>query len=230
MTETEIANLALGKVGGAGDQVSGAGQIASIDGTDRVSVWCKTLFPRARRRVISDLASLGAPFKETLMYKDLGAENASPPEIGGWDYAFNLPSNVLRVVKQIDEEFITTQSSITDKPKEYRFDVIFKGTTKILITNDLTNAAGTSAFVQYAFDQKVTGTFSEVLINCIATLLGSELVPVVGAVEEKRQTLLAEYKTVTIPDARKYNLAQDNRYTRTIATYKGGRSETLSTP
>lgn len=229
MTETDIANLALGKIGGAGDQESGSGLITSINGTDRVSVRCKFLFPRVRRRVIGDLAKREAPFPETLKYEDLGGENDSPPEIGGWSYAFNLPANVLKVMKQIDEEFITTQSSITDKPREYRFETIFKGTTKLLLTNDLSNADGDSAFVQYAFDQRNTGTFSEEMIECIATLLASELCPEVGATIEKRKSLLAEYKTVSIPDAMRGNQSQSNRTTRRIADYSGGRNKTLST-
>lgn len=229
MTETDICNLALSKIGGASDQESGAGFIASINGTDRVSVRCKFLFPRVRRRVIIDLAKRDAPFPETLMYKDLGGENASPPEIGGWGHAFNLPNNVLTVMKQLDEEFITTQSSIVDRPTEYRFETIFQGTSKILLTNDLSNADGDSAFVQVAFDQKVTGSFSEEMIECIATLLGSELCPTVGASIEKRKSLLAEYKTVSIPEAMRGNQGQSNRTARAIPDYSGGRSQTLST-
>ncbi len=229
-TETEIANLALIKGGGAGDQESGTGLIASINGSGRVEAQCKLLFPRVRRRIYVDLAVVKAPFKPTLAYKDLGAANASPPEIGGWDYAFNLPGNVLAVMKQISEDFITTQSSITDrKPIEYRFDILYQGTTKILVTNDLTNTACTSAFVQYVFDQKNTGTFSEALIQCIATLLASELAPTIGMTDEKRTALLAEYINVSIPNAKKSNLAQFNTTTRVIPSYKAGRTESLPT-
>lgn len=226
-TETDICNLALIKGGGAGDQESGTGLIASIDGTDRVSAQCKLLFPQVRRRVIIDLAKKNAPFKETLMYKDLGGENADPPETGGWEYAFNLPGNVLLVTKQVDWNFKTTQSSITDKPKVYRFDVIYEGTTKILITNDLTNEDGDSAFVQYAFDLKPTGNFSPGMINCIATLLASELAATIGLTDEKRVNLLAEYNAVAIPDAMIFNQAQGNSYARTIQNLKAGRSEFL---
>jgi hypothetical protein len=228
-TETDICNRALSKIGGAGDQESGSGFIASINGVDRVSARCKFLLPRVRRRAIGDLAKKDAPFPETLKYLDLGAENASPPETGGWQYAFNLPNNTLRVMKQINEEFVTSQSSITEKPTEYRFETIFKGTAKILLTNTLSNADADSAFVQVVFDQRSTGTYSEEMIECIATLLASELCPTVGANTEKRKSLLAEYKTVSIPDAKSYNQSQSNRTARRIPDYSGGRSKTLST-
>ena len=227
-TETDIANKALGKIKGAGDQESGTGLIASINGSDRVSVRCKLLLPDVRRRVIGDLATLRAPFKETLTYRDLGAENSSPPELGGWDYAFNLPGDCITVMRQIAEDFVTVESSITDvQPTEYRFDVLYDGVTKILVTNNLTNENGDSAFIQYVFDQKNTGAWNDQFIDAVATLLGAELVPVVGAVDEERIRLLTEYETVNIPKCMAHNRGQSNIFTRTKANLKGGRSELL---
>ena len=228
-TDTDIANIALAKGGGAGDQESGTGIIGSIDGSDRVSARCKLLLPVVRRRVFVDLFDLKAPFKESLRYADLGAENAAPGEVGGWEYAFNVPKDSLGVFKQINEDFVTTQSSITDRPIEYRFDVKWEDAVQILLTDTLSNSDEDSAYIRYVFDQKNAGTYSEPLINCIATLLASELAPTIGLTDEKRQTLLAEYKTVCIPEAKKHNLAQYNSFSRTIQNYKGGRSESLPT-
>ena len=50
-TPEDICNLALSKIGGAGDQVSATGQITSLTDTDKVSVWCATLYPKAREQV-----------------------------------------------------------------------------------------------------------------------------------------------------------------------------------
>ncbi len=228
-TETEVCNIALGKIGGAGDQESGTGLIASINGSDRISARCKALFPRVRRRVIGDLAKERAPFNETLKYADLGAENADPPKIGGWTFAFNLPADLIFAMRQIDEEFVTSPLSITQRPTEYRFSEIVDGTTKILLTNDLTNEAGDSAFIQYSFDQTNVGVWSEDLIDAVATLLGAELVPTVGAVDERRQEILAEYTTVNIPKAKASNRSVGNNFAHQNTSYKGGRNESLPT-
>ncbi len=228
-TETDVANIALGKIGGAGDQESGTGLIGSINGSDRISARCKFLFPIVRRRVIGDLAKQRAPFNETLKYLDLGAQNATPPEKGGWTYAFNLPADLIFTMKQIDEEFVTVPISITRRPTEYRFSEIVDGTTRILLTNTLSNADGDSAFIQYAFDQTNVGVWSDDFIDAVATLLGAELVPTVGAVGEIRQELLAEYTSVNIPKAKASNRSVGNNFAQQNTDYKGGRVNTLPT-
>lgn len=228
-SETDIANLALTELGGAGDQGSGSGLISSINGSDRVSVACKLQFPRVRRTVIADLADSGTPFKEALKYAVLGAEVTPSIETGGWGHAFSVPGDNLKVCKQIPQDFRTTQTSITDVPKEYRFEILWQDTTKILLTNNLTSSDGLSAFIQYAFDQKNPGTFSEVMINCIATLLASRLAPTQGKDGDVAAELLAKYKLVRVPEAMAYNQSQDNRTVRDIGDYKGGRSDAIST-
>lgn len=223
-TETDVCNRALIKIGGAGDQGSGTGIISSINGTDRVSVQCKTLFPGVRRRALTDLAVLRAPPKEALIFTDLGAEITPTLKMGGWNYAFNLPPNTIAVMRQIAEKFATSKPSINAQIKEYSFQIRWQDTTMMLFTNNLTNSDGDSAFVERVFDQKNTGTWSEEFIEAVATLLGSELVPTVGAVDEKRQTLLAEYKTVSLPDAAAAIQSQDDDFIRVITDYSGGRS------
>ena len=228
-TETDVCNIALGKIGGAGDQESGTGLITSINGTDRISVRCKLLFPTVRRRVIGDLAKERAPFNETLKYLDMGTESVSTVEKGGWTYAFDLPSDNIKVMKQIDECFVTAPISITKRPTEYRFDEIIDGTTKILITNTLSNEDGDSAFIQYVFDQTDVSVWSEDFIDAVATLLGAELVPTVGAVGEVRQELLAEYTSVNIPKAKASNRSVGNNFAQQNTDYKGGRVNSLPT-
>ncbi|MHC4739776.1 MAG: hypothetical protein ACYS9Y_12800 [Planctomycetota bacterium] len=230
MTETDVCNIALGKVGGAGDQASGSGLIASINGTDRVSKRCKTFFPRVRRRVLEDLVALRTPPKEALIFTDMGTEVTPTIEMGGWDYAFNVPNNTIAVIRQIDEEFATVKTSITHKIEEYPFQIRWQGTTRILFTNDLTNTDIDSAFIERVFDQTNVNTWSEAFVDAVATLLGAELVPTVGAVDEKRQSLLAEYKTISLPNVGAAIQSQDDDFKREVSDYKGGRTETLSTP
>ena len=228
MTETEIANLALSKIGGAGDQESGSGFIATIDGTDRVSARCKFLFPHVRRRVYAQLVKADTPPKETRIFTDLGAEVEIELKMGGWDYVFNVPGGTIAVIRQIDEVYSTIKASIADKITEYPFQIRWDGTAMKLFTNTLSNTNGDSAFIERMFDQKNTGTWSDELIDCFATLLGSELCPTVGAVNAERERLLAEYKTVSLPDVIAFIQSQDDDYKRTIKDYTGGRSKSLS--
>ena len=223
-TETDICNIALGKIGGAGDQVSGTGLIADINGTDRVSVRCKLFFSRIRKRVLGDLAKSRTPPKEALVFTELGAETTPTLKMGGWNYAFNLPGNTIAVTRQIDEVFATSKPTIASRIKEYSFQIRWQSTTMILFTNHLSNSNGDSAFVERVFDQKNTGTWSEAVIDAVATLLGSELCPTVGAVEKERTRLLAEYKTVSLPNAIAFIRSQDDDFRRTISDYSGGRS------
>lgn len=228
-TETEICNIGLGKIGGAGDQESGTGLIADINGTDRVSVRCKLWFPRVRRRVLGDLAKMRTPPKNALVFTDLGTEITPTIKMGGWEYAFNVKNNTIAVMRQIDEEFVTVKTSITHKIKEYPFQIRWQDTTMILFTNTLSNSDNDSAFVERVFDQKLTGTWGDDFIDAVATLLGSELVPTVGAVDEERVRLLLEYDNRALPKASAEAQAQDNDFKREVSNYKGGRNETLST-
>ena len=230
-TERDVANIALGKIGGAGDQDSGTGIIASINGTDRVSVRCKLFLSKARRRTFEALVKSDTPPKEALVFMDMGAEGETTLKMGGWTYVFNLPSDTIRngVVRQIDEVFATTKSSITDVIREYPFQIRWQGTTMKLFTNTLSNTASDSAFIERVFDQKNPNTWTETLLDAIATLLASELCPTIGAVNKERVRLLAEYDTVCLPKVKGVIQSQDDDYKRTISDYSGGRSKTLST-
>ena len=71
-TELELANIALGKFGGAGNQVGATGRLANLNGTDTITVKINEQLPICRQRVITDLVASQAPFRETLKYADLG--------------------------------------------------------------------------------------------------------------------------------------------------------------
>ncbi len=233
-TETEIANLGLGKLGGAGEALGGNAFIDDINGTDKVSSWLKLNFPRARRRVITDLAVRECPFRSTVRFKDLGAELASSsiPEIGQYLYAFNLPGHCLAVVMQFNENYTATRnasrgSQSNIQPITYKWDMIANkaGTGKILLTNTLSNIANTSAFIEYVRDTPNTGGFSEELIDCIATLLASEVGPMVGYTDRKTaDEMLFKYREIAIPNAQRANQFGFNNRVRQIPDVSGGRS------
>ncbi len=229
-TETNIANLALTKLGGAGDGESGNALISSIDGDDKLSAHCKLNFPRARRRTIVDLATLECPFRSTVRFKDLGAElsSGSIPEIGEYQHAFNLPGTCLEVVRQFDESVMLERR----RPNQARSPVAFQwetvasksGNGKILLTNTLSNLAGTSAFIEYVIDTPQTGSFTEQMIECIATLLATLIAPIAGRDMEAGAFLLQQYLDVAIPNAQAANQRGFNDTARTIPDYSGGRS------
>ncbi len=230
-TESSICNLALGKLGGAGDVLNGNAFIDSIDGTDKVSSWLKLAFPRIRRRVISNLAVMECPFRSTVRFADLGAEVSSLPEIGQYQYAFNLPGDCLAVVMQFNENFTATrnasrgsQSNIS--PITYKWDMIANkaGNGKLLLTDTLSNVAGTSAFIEYAIDTPKTGGFTEEMIDCIATLLASEVAPVIGRDMEASARMLAQYINIAIPNAQRANQYGFNNRVRQVPDFSGGRS------
>lgn len=217
MTESDIANLSLaGKLGGD--------SIKDINGTDKISSLCRIQLPVCRKKAITDLASLGCPFRETVRYADLGNKLASDklPEIGGWEYAFNLPGDCLAMVRQLDEDF----TSNTAKRTEYRYETIANkdGNGKLFLTNDFSNSAGTSAFIEYSIDIPNPAGFSQVLIDCIVYSLAAELCPLIGKDTKFADNLLLKYEQIAIPKAKKYNQSQINNYAKeTPPNFLGGR-------
>jgi len=229
MTNTDIANLALSKVGGAGESETGTGFITDINSaTDKVAKQCAFLMPRCREKVITELAFLKCPFRETLRYADLGAQVADDdlPEVGTYAYAFNIPGDCFAIVGQINESYLAT-----GQKQEYKYEVILNklGNGKLLLTNDLTNADGTSSFIEYVINQTNTVIFSMAFIECIATLLAAELCPLIGKKYEMRQTMLIEYKQLSIPSAKAFNQSQFNNYAKEVDSYLGGRENNLQT-
>lgn len=71
-TAVELVNIALAKFGGAGDQTNPTGKITSLSDTDPISSWCNSQLPVYRQTAILDMASVGAPFRETLKFANLG--------------------------------------------------------------------------------------------------------------------------------------------------------------
>jgi hypothetical protein len=143
------------------------------------------------------------------------------PEIGDYIYAFDLPSDCLVVVRQLDEAF-----SSTAKRQEYRFDTMLNraGDSKILVTNNLCSSEGDSAFIEYCIDQETTTTFSLVLEECIICLFAAEICPIVGKDLQTRTALMQEYLQLAIPNALAYNGSQSNNIAKRVLSYTHSRS------
>lgn len=150
------------------------------------------------------------------------------PEMGPWEFAFNLPSDYFAMVRQTDEVIV----SLNRARKEYPYQTILNidGDGLLLLTDDKTNADGDSAYIEYAIDQESFALFSPGMEEAIAMLLAVELSPFVGRDPEFRQALLAEYKAVTVPDAMRNNQSQHNNEAQVPANFLGGRTTQLSQP
>lgn len=310
-TELQLANKALAKIGGAGDQLQGNAFLPDLAGSDNVTTFVVAALPEIRKKVIIDLALRDCPFREATKYADLGTDlisldvaisgiavGAGPtytvtvttseahglltddyvrlydidgtggieaglnnqvkkvtvttttaftlqattgaaawahtadtgvvtitPQIGDYEYAFDLPSTCIAVVKMLDETF-----NSDGKRQEYKFETILNvdDTGQLLITNDYSNYDGNSAFIQYCIDQSNPNLFSQALIECLACLLAAELSPICGKDIKTRQQMLMEYETIAIPEAQAFNQSQFNNYAKSPVDYLGGRSKTLS--
>ncbi|MDD5011091.1 MAG: hypothetical protein PHQ00_03100, partial [Phycisphaerae bacterium] len=305
-TNQKIINKALGKIGGAGNQLGAEPFISDITAQDPITVFAVNTLEVVIRKAIEDLALRDCPFRESLKYADLGTElhaqdvgiasiaigvdpfpitittatdhnritgdivylteilgtggiedlnNAAytitvtgdktftldgtagegyvhtassgivayTPEVGGWAYAFALPSDYIAMVAQLQESF----NSTTKGRQKYRFETIINRTETgmILLTNDLSNTAGTSAFVQYVIYQDNPAVYSNPLVECVATLLAAELCPMVGKGMDERIKLLQEYQQVNIPEAMKFNTSQYNNLSKFVPNFLGGRGE-----
>jgi len=232
LTDIAVVNKALGIIGGAGDQINGEAFLTNLDGTDKVTIWVNSTYSIIRQKVISDLAVERCPFRETLQYADLGPQVDSTilPEIGNWQYAFFLPEDYLQIVAQIQKYADVNycrQSQYCGQTywKEYPFDVLLNadGDGLLFVTNTLSNAAGDSAYIQYAIDQPNPVLFSPALLECFVTLLAAELCPVIGKDMRTSASLYGEYKNVSIKDAMRFNASQFNIGVKQVPDYLGGR-------
>lgn len=220
MTETEIANRALLKIGGAGEQINGKGFLNDINAEDNISCQCRSTLPFCRRRAISDLAALGLPFRESLKYADLGsaATSGELPEVSAWLYAFNLPGDYLAMVSLLKQD----GTELADKSFETILNKSNNG--RLLLTNQLSNSDATSVYIKYTIDQTNLTMYSEALIECIATLMAAELCALVGKDEKMRQQMLVEYANFAVDKAKRFNRMGEEKPKPELPNYSGGRS------
>ncbi len=200
-----ICNLSLAKIGGGVNIV----KITALgDGTD-TSDLCDLLYTPVRKEVLAR-----GEWQEVTYYKDLGSES-SLTEQSDWEYVFALPSDCLKVIKQTHEEANTI---------EYDHKVI----QSKLLTNVLSNTAGSSAYIEYVKNEGNADVFSQECVNTMTTKLGAELSPQTLGGEagiKRRDALLEEYETLVLPTSMGIN--QSQQYNRGFRNSKfrifGGR-------
>lgn len=144
------------------------------------------------------------------------------PEMGGWTYAFALPSDFFAIVRQTNE-FATRKH---DTRRKYQCKTILNrdGNGFILLSNSLTNCDADSAYIEYVIDQTTFARFSPQFDECLAMMLAYELSPMVGKDYEFRVAMRLEYKKVTIPEAKRDNQSDSDLTSKFVPDYSGGRS------
>jgi hypothetical protein len=318
MALVDIANNALGKIGGAGDEVSGEGIVTAAQlsaNTIKTCQWINTKYPTVRKKAIKDFAAMGCPFPETQKFADLGTDlkqydiaiesvvssgavvtittqeahgrstgdtvyltgiaqddaedfddieqalitslNGTTktitvvdstsfsldsttgvdltwvheantgivsyvPEMGAWEYAFILPSDLFCMVRQCNESY-TTKHGVR-RTYQYRRILNKDGDGWLLLTNSLSNLGGNGAYIEYCIDQTDFTLFSPAFEEVIAMLLAYEICPIVGRNLEVRQRLMVEYRQVTVPDAKRENQSQFNNRAKVVTDFSGGRT------
>ena len=149
------------------------------------------------------------------------------PELGPWNYAFNLPSDYFALVRQTDE-LNYNQGGVR---RTYQSGLILNidGDGFLFVTNSLTNCNGDSAYIEYTIDQATFAIFSTQYEECLAMMLAYEISPMVGKNTEFRQQLLIEYGRVTVPKAKRDNESQSDKTSHYVAPYNGERGLSVET-
>ena len=151
----------------------------------------------------------------------VGGGSSKVPEMGPWIYAFNLPSDFFAIVRQTDELW----HSGVRKTYQSRLIINIDGDGFLLLTNSLTNCNGDSAYIEYTIDQTTFAIFSTQFAECLAQMLAYEIAPMVGRNLEVRQALIAEYKAVTVPEAKRDNESQSDKTSKHVPSYNGPRGK-----
>lgn len=193
LNATSVCNRAFYKVGGSRTKIT----IDDIgDADDENAVICNTLYPQVRNEVL-----MRWPFNECREFADLGTETTGI-EMADWEYVFELPSDCLGVVAQIDEE---------DSSLKFKYAV--RGA--YLFTNDYSNSDGDSAYIDYIKKVVDADEYSPTLFEAIATKLAAELAPVYAP--SRIVDLKREYEFLVLPNAEAAN--QNEQYTDGDGSY-----------
>lgn len=145
------------------------------------------------------------------------------PETGSWLYAFNLPADFLEIVGQYDEASIPNR---TNFKSQYQTQTILNaaGTGYLLLTNNISNLDGDSAYIGYVIDSTTYTMWTLQLVKCAAYLLAEMLCPVCGRDSKEAYWIRKQYDGDILPMAKRMNAVQINDSKPTNLDYTGGRA------
>lgn len=184
-TEVQIANMALSHIGHKAD-------VTAIDGTEasREAELCTMFYPQAR-----DVVLERHPWRFTMRR---AAGSAVSETVMGWDYVYAMPTDCLRVLAVLPEEFDDDLSTAVDfsvTPLGYTpepFDIETLESGDVVILSDVEDA-----LLRYQVRITDTAKFPPGVTNAVSYMLASLLAgPLIkgdaGIAEAKRCREMAE--------------------------------------
>lgn len=170
----EICNLALMKFGNI--------TISSITApTTKEERACAVFYPLMRDELIAS-----HPWNFAMTRADISASVATAPAFG-FDYAYTLPVNCLRVWECTN----------------------YDGTW-VVESRELLTDAEEEIYIRYLRQVTETGYFPPAFVNCLATRLAAELAVKLADDKSLRQALLQELYQVSLPEAKILNAMEGN--------------------
>ena len=185
---TQICNMALARIGGGDEQQ----RIVSFDDDEGSTVdWCIDFYPHCKKMVEERWGWIS-----NSSFADLGAavSGDSIPEAADWESVFNLPKDFAAMVKQTNEE---------NHNQAFKYRV----SGGKLFTNDLTNTAQTSAYIEYIKYENDAEAYSALMTEALVVLLASKLAGPIAKDDRFGLTLLEEYEVLALPNAKARNQA-----------------------
>ncbi len=162
MNDTEICNLALGEVG---DTYA----ISDIDESTPQAAICKRFFASTRDALLRSHQWSFARKSETL------SQLAAAP-LFGWDYAYQLPADFLRLVRFNDQELMQIEG-------EYEIE-----SGKVLLTDDAT------AEIVYIKQIVDAATFDSLFVEAFALKLASRICIKLSKDDGLQERIFARYR------------------------------------
>lgn len=175
-SEIQICNMGINMAGGL--------PITSLTDTPGTveSRACNILFPLLRDELLAS-----HPWNFAMARADISAQVAPSPAFG-WDYAYTLPADCLRVwsLYNSDAEYeIEADQLLTDQESEI--------------------------YLVYIKQMTITGRFSPSFCTCLAVRIGAELAIRTKNDQTRRTALLTELYQVHLPNAYRLNAEEGNR-------------------
>jgi hypothetical protein len=171
----QICNLALMKFGNL--------SITSITApTNKEERSCSVFYPLMRDEMV-----VAHPWNFAMKRADISAQLADTPSFG-YDYAYQLPTDCLRVWELVDSK------------AEW---VVESG--QLLVSQD------SEIYIRYIRQVLDPGLFSPSFVNCLATRLGAELAGKLSDDKAMRQALLQELYKVELPAAMWLNAIEGSK-------------------
>ena len=190
-SETEICNLALIKYG---DRL-----ITSINDDSKEGRACKVLFPLMRDEML-----YAHPWNFAMRRVDITGSISTSP-IFGYDYAYQLPPDCLRVWELYDPYTDSTATRIWYSEGQLdKINVVTEETWEVERDQLLTDREE-DIFIRYVIQVTESGYFNPAFSNCLATRLAAELAVKLAKSRSMRTELLQELDSVVLPEARRLN-------------------------